>query len=144
MTVADLIASRQEVYTIPDNMTVHDAARYLREKRLRSVGVEDPQGRLAGVVSQSDIANKVAAENKCPAWMRVSEIMSTDLISVPPETGLHECLNLMEKRRIFHLLVVDGLGKYRGMISVRDLLKVIASDQQSRADLLEAFIFPPR
>ncbi len=144
MTVADLIASRQEVYTIADDMTVHDAARYLREKRLRSVGVEDPQGRLAGVVSQSDIANKVAAENKCPAWMRVSEIMSTDLISVPPETGLHECLSLMEKRRIFHLLVVDGLGKYRGMISVRDLLKVIASDQQSRADLLEAFIFPPR
>jgi len=144
MTVADLIASRQEVYTIPDDMTVHDAARYLREKRLRSVGVENRQGRLAGVVSQSDIANKVAAENKCPAWMRVSEIMSTDLITVPPETGLHECLSLMEKRRIFHLLVVDGLGKYRGMISVRDLLKVIASDQQSRADLLEAFIFPSR
>jgi CBS domain-containing protein len=70
--------------------------------------------------------------------------MSTDLVTIPPETALHECLGLMEKRRIFHLLVVGRDGDYRGMVSVRDLLKVIASDQKARADLLESYIFPPR
>jgi CBS domain-containing protein len=46
---------------------------------VRSVGVCDKQGVLLGVVSQSDVSDKVAAENKCPAWMRVSEIMTRQL-----------------------------------------------------------------
>src|SRR2546422_5360159 len=75
MKVNDLIASRKEIYSISDTTTVHEAARYLRDKGVRAVGVLDAVGRLVGVVSQSDISDKVAAENKCPAWMRVSEIM---------------------------------------------------------------------
>ena len=85
MRVVDLIQSREEVYSIRDETTVHDAARYLRDHQVRSVGVLDAAGKLAGVVSQSDISDKVAAENKCPAWMRVSEIMSRDLLVVQPE-----------------------------------------------------------
>ena len=88
MTVGDLIESRKDVYSIADDLTVYEAARYLREKQVRSVGVCDRNGKLLGVVSQSDISDKVAAENKCPAWMRVSEIMTSELTVVPPETPL--------------------------------------------------------
>lgn len=144
MKVADLIESRREVFTVRDDFTVYEAARYLREKQVRAVGVRNAQDSLVGIVSQSDVSDKVAAENKCPAWMRVSEIMSTDLITVPPDAPLDECLRLMEKHGIYHLLVVDETAGYRGTISVQDLLKVIASDQKSRADMLEAFLFPQR
>jgi CBS domain-containing protein len=144
MQVADLIKSRKEVYSISEEMTVHEAARYLRERQVRAVGVVDRNGKLAGVVSQSDVSDKVAAENKCPAWMRVSEIMSTNLITVSPEISLDECLRLMEKHSIYHLLVVDASAGYRGMISVTDLLQLIASDHKARADMLEAFLFPQR
>src|SRR2546423_4601873 len=141
MTVLDLIGSRSDVYTIRDEMTVHDAARYLRDREVRSVGVTDADDRLVGVVSQSDISDKVAAENKCPAWMRVREIMSTGLVIVTPDRSLPDCLRLMEQNSIYHLLVVDGTGAYRGMLSVSDLLRVIASDEKARADMLEAFAF---
>lgn len=144
MNVTDLIASREEIFAIPDIATVHDAARYLREKEVRSAGVIDAQGKLGGVVSQSDISDKVAAENKCPAWMRVSEIMSTNLVTVSPETPLDECVRLMDKHGIFHLAVVNPEKGFRGLISVQDLLKVIASDQEARADMLEAYIFRQR
>ncbi len=144
MKVSELIGSRKEVYSVSDEMSVHLAAQYLREKQVRSVGVIDSAGALVGVLSQSDIADKVAAENKCPAWMKVSDIMTRNLVSVTPEIALDECLRLMEKHSIFHLLVLDAQQNYRGMLSVTDLLKVIASDEKERADLLEAFIFPPR
>ena len=144
MTVGDLIASRQDFYSIAEDLTVHEAARYLREKQVRSVGVCDRSGKLTGVVSQSDISDKVAAENKCPAWMRVAEIMTSSPIVVPPDTSLHECVRLMEKHGFFHLPVVDKQGQFHGMISVRDLLAVIASDEKARADMLEAFLFPQR
>ena len=141
MRVLDLIGSRTEVYSIPSDATVHDAARYVRERQVRAVGVLDADGHLVGVVSQSDISDKVAAENKCPAWMRVTEIMSTGLVTVTPDRPLTECLRLMEQHGIYHLLVVDEGGGYRGMLSVTDLLTVIASDEKSRADMLEAFLF---
>ena len=52
--------------SMPEDTTVHDAARYLREREVRAVGVCDQNGVLQGVVSQSDVSDKVAAENKCP------------------------------------------------------------------------------
>jgi len=144
MKVEDLIHSRREVFSVTEEATVYDTARYLREKQVRSVGVLHPDGRLAGVVSQSDISDKVAAENKCPAWTRVSEVMTPHPITVPPATPLDECLVLMEKHGIYHLPVVDVQERYHGMISVQDLLRVIASDEKARADMLESFLFSAR
>jgi CBS domain-containing protein len=141
MKVIDLIGARSGVFSVRDDSTVHEAAQFLRDRQVRSVGVLASSGRLVGVVSQSDISEKVAAENKCPAWMRVSEIMSTTLVTVSPDRSLHDCLRLMEQNGFYHLLVVDGSGGYRGMVSVRDLLSVIASDEKARADMLEAFMF---
>lgn len=144
MKVADLIGSRREVYSVVDDTTVHDTARYLRERQVRAVGVVDRQGVLVGVVSHSDVSDKVAADNKCPAWMRVSEIMSRNLVTATPDTSIEDCLRLMEQHGIFHLVVLDSEKGYRGMISVTDLLQLFASDQKARADMLEALIFPQR
>jgi CBS domain-containing protein len=144
MRVADLIATRREVYSIPEDTTVHEAARYLRDREVRSVGVCDHQGVLTGVVSHSDVSDKVAAENKCPAWMRVSEIMTRQLVTATPDTSIEDCLRLMDQHGIFHLLIVDHEKGFRGMISVTDLLELFASDQKARADMLEALIFPQR
>jgi len=141
MRVTDLIGSRNEVFSINENTSVHQAAQYLREKQVRAVGVTDATGRLVGVVSQSDVSDKVAAENKCPAWMKVADIMTRELISVTPQVPLHDCLRLMEKNGIYHLLVISEAGEFRGMLSVSDLLRVVASDEKERADLLETFMF---
>ena len=144
MKVMDLLQSRKDIFSIPEDTTVHDAARYMREHKVRSVGVLDAPGRLVGVVSQSDISDKVAAENKCPAWMRVSEIMTRQLVSATPDTSLEDCLRLMEEHGIYHLVVLDHAKGFRGMISVTDLLQLFASDQKARADMLESMIFPQR
>jgi len=143
MNVADIIRTRVQVFAISQETTVHEAARYLRERQVRAVGVLDGAGKLVGVVSQSDISDKVAAENKSAA-IRVSEIMTRELVTVRPELALDECLRQMEKHGIFHLLVVDDQGVFRGMISVTDLLQVIASDQKARADMFESLLFPQR
>jgi CBS domain-containing protein len=144
MKVSDLIGSRREVFSLPEDASVHQAAQYFRERQVRSAGVLDCNGRLIGVVSQSDISDKVAAENKCPAWMKVSEIMSRDLITVELDMTLEDCLGLMDRHGVYHLLAIDGRNNFRGMVSVRDLLRVLATDHKERADLLQAFIDPVR
>ncbi|MGH9775396.1 MAG: CBS domain-containing protein [Candidatus Acidiferrales bacterium] len=144
MNVAELIANRKEVFSIREDTNVHDAARYLREHKVRSVGVLDANGVLVGVVSQSDVSDKVAAENKCPAWMKVSEIMSKELVIVPTTSSFETCLRLMDEHGIYHILVVDEKSNYKGMVSVTDLLQLIASDHKARADMLEDLMFPKR
>jgi predicted transcriptional regulator len=144
MKVGDLLGSRKEIYTVAEESSVHQVAQYLRAKEVRTVGVLDANGKLTGVISQSDISDKVAAENKCPAWMKASDIMTRELITVTAERTLDECLLLMEQNSIFHLIVLNEMGEFRGMLSVKDILRVVASDEKARADLLEAFIFPPR
>ena len=144
MKVSELIGTRKEVFAISEDINVMEAAKYLREKEVRSVGVLDRAGNLVGVVSQSDISDKVAAENKCPAWMKVTEIMTRNLLTVTPEMTFEESLRTMEKNGVYHLLILDGQNKYRGMLSVSDLLKVLAADHKGRADLLESYMFPSR
>ncbi len=135
---------RKEIFSITEETSVHQAAQYLREKQVRSVGVMNASGKLTGVISQSDVSDKVAAENKCPAWMKTSDIMTRELVTVTAEKTLDECLRLMEQNGIFHLIVLDERGEFRGMLSISDILRVVASDEKARADLLEAFIFPQR
>jgi CBS domain-containing protein len=144
MKVADLIGSRKEVFSIPETKSVLDAAKYLREKQVRSAGVVDSSGKLIGVVSQSDISDKVAAENKCPAWTSVTEIMSRELVTVTPEVTFDESLRLMEQNGVYHLLILGEGNRYLGMLSVSDLLKVMASSEKARADMLESYVFPNR
>lgn len=143
MRVHDLTASRREVFSISPEATVLDAARYLRDHQIRAVGVQDERGNLVGILSQSDISVKVAAENRCPAWVKAAEIMSSQLVTVTPATSLEECLRVMEVHGIFHLLVVGDGGRFQGLISAKDLLKVIATDSKERADMLASYISPP-
>ncbi|HET6930590.1 MAG TPA: CBS domain-containing protein [Candidatus Acidoferrum sp.] len=144
MKVADLIGSRKEVFAIPETKSVLDAAKYLRERQVRSAGVVDTAGKLIGVVSQSDISDKVAAENKCPAWSNVTEIMTRELVTVTPEVSFDDCLRLMEQNGVYHLLILGEGNRYLGMLSVSDLLKVMASSEKARADMLESYVFPNR
>ena len=144
MKVAELIGSRKEVFSITEDTSVHEAAQYLREKQVRAVGVVDAHGKIVGVISHSDVSDKVAAENKCPAWERASAIMTRELVTVRPDMNLEDCLRLMDQNTIFHLIVLDDRQGFRGMLSISDILRVVASDEKARADLLESFIFPQR
>jgi CBS domain-containing protein len=144
MKVSDLVGTRKEVFSIPEDKSVLEAALYLREKGIRSAGVVNADGKLVGVISQSDVSDKVAAENKCPAWIKVSEIMTrNNLLRVTPEMTFDESLRLMEQNGVYHLLIMEA-EKFLGMLSVSDLLRVMASDQKERADMLESYLFSSR
>lgn len=63
--------------------------------------------------------------------MYIGTIMHTDLITVSPETTLVEARELLEKKAIAHLLVVDSKKKLVGIVSDRDLKQYWASPATS-------------
>ena len=67
--------------------------------------------------------------------IRVSQIMSTELVTVMPTTPLGIAKELFEKHKIHHLPVVSPEGDLQGMISKSDFLKLLDIDETSREGL---------
>lgn len=56
----------------------------------------------------------------------VEDLMTRDLISLKPDDNLAQADTFMNRGRIRHLPVVDGIGRLVGLVTHRDLLKVFA------------------
>ena len=77
-------------------------------------------------------------------WVGEITVTLMLLVTVTPEVTFDESLRLMEQHGVYHLLILGEGSKYLGMLSVSDLLKVMASNEKARADMLESYVFPNR
>lgn len=96
-------------------------------------------GRLVGVFSERDYTRKVALQGRNSKDTRVAEIMTRNVITVTPKTGMRACMQLMSERKIRHLPVIDG-DTVLGMISIRDILDEIIADHEATIAQLENYI----
>jgi CBS domain-containing protein len=138
-SVADLLKLHSHpLRTITPDATVFEALQVLAEHEVGALLVVDG-GRLAGIVSERDYTRKVALLGKNSRDIRVSDIMTRDVVVVSPRSRSRECMALMSSRRIRHLPVVDG-DQPVGMLSIRDILDDIIADQEATIEQLEAYI----
>ena len=141
-TVQDIIKNRAEVYCISNQTTAAEAARYLKDRGIRATGICNLSGKTVGVVSQSDISDKVVAENFRPSEVSVLSIASTELIKVTPQAPVSEAMQTMQDKRVYHLIVEDAEGKFLGMVSMRDCVAMRADEEKERAEMLKEYAFP--
>jgi CBS domain-containing protein len=123
-------------------MSVAEAARYLKDRGIRAAGVCNLSGRVIGVISQSDISDKVVAENHRPSEVLVQAVCSASIIKVNPDTSITTAMQIMREKGIYHLAVEDVLGEFLGMISLRDCMAVVAEQERERADMYKEYAFP--
>jgi CBS domain-containing protein len=77
--------------------------------------------RLAGVVSERDCARKVLLGQRAVQDVMVRDVMTTSVITVPPEQKIPACVRLMHEKAIRHLPVMRG-NEVAGVLSVRDVM----------------------
>ena len=128
----------QDIWSIAPDASVYEAVQSLADKRIGALLVMEGD-RLEGIVSERDYAREVILKGRASRQTRVSEIMSSKVITVPPTHGVEASLAMMTEHGIRHLPVVDD-GKVLGMLSMGDLVKVIISNQQSTIEQLESYI----
>ena len=141
-TVRDIIKDRKEVYCISNQTTVAEAARYLKDRGIRATGVCNLSGRIVGVVSQSDISDKVVAENYRPSEVSVQAIASANLIKVSPDSEISAAMQIMHEKAVYHLIAEDDQGTFLGMVSMRDCVAMRAEEEKERAEMLKDYAFP--
>jgi CBS domain-containing protein len=84
--------------------------------------VDDHQTkRPIGTITDRDVTIRTFSANKNPLEMKASDIMTTDIVTVTPDTGVYQCLNVMEEKQIRRVLVVDKNGRCVGIVAQADL-----------------------
>lgn len=113
------LAPRAQFAIGPDT-TVREAIQKLVEKGIGCLLVE-AEGELVGIFTERDVLNRIS-ENPAVMDHPVREFMTTSPTTVTLEDSIAYALHAMDLGGYRHLPVVDGDGKPRAVISVRDIL----------------------
>lgn len=104
--------------------TLKDAASRMWAQQTGSLLVMDGDD-LVGIITERDIMKSIARSSDA-GTTPVSAVMTTSVLTVSPDTSLHQAARHMASRWIRHLPVVDD-GRVVGMVSQRDLVGILAA-----------------
>lgn len=112
------------VFVEPDT-PVTDVLATMRRRYINSVIVNKTRDNPEyGILTSTDICDKIVAQDKDPSTVKVREIMSSPLTTINSEMSVAECARIMNEKNIHHLPVMDANGNLIGMISATDFLVV--------------------
>ena len=111
----------RRILSVGPDAPVIEAARTMQEAKVGALLVAE-SARFIGIVSETDLVRRVLAVGGAVHQVRVSEVMTTPIITIEIDRSAHEASDLMAERGTRHLAVTDD-GKIVGMLSVRDLLR---------------------
>jgi CBS domain-containing protein len=133
-----LDAKGRHIISVAPETSVFDAIKLMADKSISSLCVMNDE-ELIGIMTERDYARKVIIKGRSSESTQVSEIMSTGVLTTSNSQTVKDCMELMTKRRIRHLPVVDD-DRVIGMISIGDLVGAIIADQQEEIEHLEHYI----
>jgi len=114
------------VVVVDPDTTVSYAMTLMRRRNIHSVVVDTSgKNRQYGIVTTTDIRDKIVAAERNPAETKVGEIMSGPIITGRPEWTLKECSRVMQDKTIHHLPIADDHGTLIGMISATDIFMAV-------------------
>jgi CBS domain-containing protein len=110
------------VFEEPESTVLH-ALELMRRRYIHSLIVKKSQDNLdLGIITSTDICDKIIAQNCNPSQVKVREIMTSPLITIPWDWSLKDCAIKMKENKIHHLPVINESGELVGMISDTDFL----------------------
>lgn len=121
MQVRKIMTKNPAVCT-PDS-TVEEVARMMETYDCGCIPVVENQKLMipVGTITDRDIAIRAFASGRNARDLKASDIMTSDIVTVTPETEVQECLKVMENRQIRRILVTDNTGRVTGIVAQADL-----------------------
>jgi CBS domain-containing protein len=120
--------------SIDSDKSVAYAAKMMRDENVGLAPIVEGN-RLIGTITDRDIAIRAVAEGKDPESTNVTEIASTELVTVEPQQELDEALRLMGKHQVRRLPVVEEGGRLVGIVAQADVAR--NADDARTGELVE-------
>jgi len=131
-------AMTEKPHSIGASASVVEAARLMRDENIGSLPITD-DGKLAGMITDRDITTTVVAEGADPKSTSAGDVGRQDPISVEPDKGLEEALQLMARHQVRRLPVVEN-GGLVGIVAQADI--ALGENQEMTGELVEAISKP--
>jgi CBS domain-containing protein len=132
------IMSRPAI-TAKENETVAGVSKLMGKHDIGCVIIVDKSGNPAGIITERDIVQRVAARNVLPSELNVAQTMSKPVATISPRASVNEAAKIMNHKKIRRLAVMDE-GKLVGIVTMKDILQVTPAiidlaSEKSRAGL---------
>jgi CBS domain-containing protein len=118
-TVADLMV--RDVLTVEPSDTIGEAAEKMHAANVGAVVVVEDMVRIVGIVTERDLLRAVAARTRA-AEARVRQWMTSNPVTIEPETSVEDAARIMFDNNFRHLPVVKD-GRALGIVSLRILAR---------------------
>ena len=140
MRVSQILTTKgSDVYSITPQHTVGDLVHELTEHKVGALLVRDPDGAIAGIVSERDVVRALAVRESILADP-VASIMTSDVVTVSQDADVSDLMRLLTERRIRHVPVLDGDDALVGVVSIGDVVKNRMDELESEHAALVDYI----
>jgi CBS domain-containing protein len=105
----------------------------MRKEDVGIVPITEGNGdqKIAGVVTDRDIALYLGERDRKPSDVRASDVMTKDVVSVAPDADIHEVSRKMQEAQVRRVLVTEG-KRLTGVIATADLARASAQSNRDR------------
>ena len=124
----------RNVVTIDVNQTVFEAAELMSDKGIGCLVVTDKSTPI-GIVTERDFVRRIVAK-RASSDVKVSEIMSTNLVTVDPDASIRDAARLMSSHQIRRLPVLKQ-NQLVGILVARDLVRNVGK-KTTAEEILDA------
>jgi len=139
MLVGQVLKKKGYGYTAIDpEATVYEAIALMAKKNVGALPVLE-DGVVIGMFSERDYARRVILYGRASKNTIVRDLMKGPPITVTPMMSVQECMKLMDAHHVRHLPVLKE-DTIVGVMSMRDLVNAIISDQATTIEHLEDYI----
>lgn len=140
MLIGQILAGKgSDVVTTRPDASVLEVSKLLKEKHIGAVVVTDRDGAVRGIISERDIARGLAEHGAKLLDLKVSDLMTPEVVTCAPGDGLEKLMQTMTAGRFRHLPVVKD-GKMVGIISIGDVVKHRLEELENETHMLHDYI----
>ena len=129
----------RKIWTISKDQSVRQALILMSEKNISAIIIIDNNDFPIGIFSERDYARKIILKGKSSKDTLLDEVMTKELITVTRDYKIDQCMEIMNEKKIRHLPVLEN-KKIIGIISIRDVLKIMIEEQKELINHLQKFI----
>ena len=126
------------VLSVAATETVFDAISLMAEVNIGAVLVQQDDN-ISGIFTERDYLQRVALKSLSSKETRVSEVMTSPVISAEPDDSVQQCMETMTTCHCRHLPIVKD-GKLLGIVSIGDLVKTMLDEKQEEVEKLNEYI----
>lgn len=138
-SISALLESKGGVLrTVPSTVTVADAVHEMNRHKIGAILVMHAD-QLAGIFTERDVLTRVVAGSLDPKTTPITQVMSGNVLTIPPTATVQQVMDLFADRRCRHLPVVED-GRLRGLISIGDVSRWVANSHRAEAESLRQYI----